>query len=298
MKRHQDERGDSHTCKQQKTAKEEEAPNSLLSLPKEILQYCISFVGQGHYQFVGSVCKRINKIYAYNNNDSMKETFWSNVAVTKDLAELCLDDHQELGHTQDEIWELVHRIGKLSAKSENEEVFKWAIRNDFYFIELFEGNDLFLDITKKGQLRVLEIASSIRLQWYSRQMLEDAAARFNVELLYFIFNQKPNEFNLSFTTMCISKGYFYALNWWKETELLELFCNAAYNGQCKILEVLKNDGWQQRPPHLERNAVNSAAHGGHINALEWAQDQGWYGDNTESCAIAALNGHLHVLQWL
>jgi hypothetical protein len=98
--------------------------------------------------------------------------------------------------------------------------------------------------------------------------------------------------------MCISKGYFYALNWWKEMELLELFCHAAYNGPCKILEVLKNDGWQQRPPHLERNVVNLAAHGGHINALEWAWDQGWYGDDTELRAIAALNGHLHVLQWL
>jgi hypothetical protein len=123
--------------------------------------------------------------------------------------------------------ERVHRIGKLLAKSGNEEIFKWAIRNDFYFMELFEDNDLFLDFAKKGHLRVLEIASSNRLQWNSRKMLEDAAARFDVELLYFSFNQKPNEFNLSFTRMCISKGNFYALNWWKEMELLELFCDAA-----------------------------------------------------------------------
>jgi hypothetical protein len=88
---------------------------------------------------------------------------------------------------------------------------------------------------------VLEIAHSNRLQWYSREMLEDTAARFDVELLYFIFKKKPNEVNLSFTRMCIFKGYFYVLNWWKEMELLELFCDAAYNGQCKILEVLKND---------------------------------------------------------
>jgi hypothetical protein len=31
---------------------------------------------------------------------------------------------------------LVQRIGKWSAKSGNEEVFKWAIRNVFYFMEL------------------------------------------------------------------------------------------------------------------------------------------------------------------
>ncbi len=37
-------------------------------------------------------------------------------------------------------------------------MLKWAIQNDFYFMELFEDNDLFLDVAKKGHLRVLEIA--------------------------------------------------------------------------------------------------------------------------------------------
>jgi hypothetical protein len=51
MKRHQDAMSDSPTPKQQKTVKQEEVPNSLLSLPKVVLQYCISFLGKGHYQF-------------------------------------------------------------------------------------------------------------------------------------------------------------------------------------------------------------------------------------------------------
>jgi hypothetical protein len=63
MKRRQDKMSDSPTCKQQKNAKEE-APNSLLSLPMETLQYCIAFLGKGHYRFVGSICKQLNKIYA------------------------------------------------------------------------------------------------------------------------------------------------------------------------------------------------------------------------------------------
>jgi hypothetical protein len=54
------------------------------------------FVGQGHYGFVGSVCKQINKIYA-NEDEDMKVTFSSNVAVSRNLAELCLKDHQKLG---------------------------------------------------------------------------------------------------------------------------------------------------------------------------------------------------------
>jgi hypothetical protein len=92
MKMRQDKMSDSCTCKQQKTAKEE-APNSLLSLPKETLQYCIGFLGKGYYRFAGSICKQINKIYA-NEDKDMKLTLRSNVAVSRDLAELCLKDHQ------------------------------------------------------------------------------------------------------------------------------------------------------------------------------------------------------------
>ena len=216
--------------------KDEEAPNSLLSLPNEILQYCILFVGKGHYHYVGSVCKQINKIYA-NEDEDMKETFWSNVAVSKDLAELCLQDHQKLGQTQDEIWEMVNDIRKLAAKLGNEEVFKWAIQNDFYFMALFEDDDLFLDVARKGHLRVLEIAHSNRLEWYSREMLEDAVARFNVQLLYFIFNKKPDEFNLSFTRLCVSKGYFYALNWWKKRNFLSSFVMLHIMDNAKLWKV-------------------------------------------------------------
>jgi hypothetical protein len=45
LKRHREKMSDSLTCKQQKTAKNEEVPNSLLSLPKDILDYCILLVG-------------------------------------------------------------------------------------------------------------------------------------------------------------------------------------------------------------------------------------------------------------
>jgi hypothetical protein len=72
MKRPEDEMSGSPTCKRQKTGKDEEVPNSLLSLLKEVLQYFISLVGKGHYQFVGSVCKQINKIYDNEHKDSKK----------------------------------------------------------------------------------------------------------------------------------------------------------------------------------------------------------------------------------
>jgi hypothetical protein len=76
---------------------------------------------------VGSICKQINKIYAYDDNDSMKETFWRNVAVTNNLAKLCLHDHQKLGQRIYQIQSMVAKIGDVAAKSGNVKVFKWAL---------------------------------------------------------------------------------------------------------------------------------------------------------------------------
>jgi hypothetical protein len=78
------------------------------------------------------------------------------------LAELCLEDHQKLGQTRDEIQNMVNVIRELPAKLGNEEVFQWAIRNNFYDLELFQ-DDLFKDITKNGHLNVLELAHSNKL---------------------------------------------------------------------------------------------------------------------------------------
>jgi hypothetical protein len=74
MKRHQDEMSDSPSHKRQQTANDEEVPNppnSLLSLPNEILQSCISFVGKGHYWFVGSIWNESTK------SMQMKMKTWS-----------------------------------------------------------------------------------------------------------------------------------------------------------------------------------------------------------------------------
>jgi hypothetical protein len=137
MKRRQDKMSDSPTCKQQKTAKEEEAPNSLLFLLMETLQYCIAFVGKGNYQFVGSICKQINKIYA-NEDEDMKVTFWSNVAVSRNL---------------------VANIGEVAAKLGNVKVFKWALWNE-YFHDNYWNADTFIDVAENGHKKILELADS------------------------------------------------------------------------------------------------------------------------------------------
>jgi hypothetical protein len=54
-------------------------------------------------------------------------------------------------------------------------------------------------------------------------MLDDAAARTNLDVLSFLLKKKPHNFILRFTTMCVTNGYIEVLEWWKAAELVEQF---------------------------------------------------------------------------
>ena len=101
--------------------------------------------------------------------------------------------------------------------------------------------------------------------------------------------------------MCVREGFIEVMEWWKQTELIELFIEAAYSGQWRMLDSLYENEYQQAPSNLKeflkQRIVNWAASGGQIDALEWARDRGMHG-GAESCMLAACKGHLHVLQWL
>ena len=161
----------------------------------------------------------------------MKVMFWSNVAVSRNLAELCLKDHQKLGQRIYAIRSMVAKIGEVAAKSGNVKVFKWALWNE-YFHEEYWDEDIFIDVTENGHIKILELADKKEvLDWYSRDILVDAVARNDWELLDFLLKKIPNEFNLSFTKMCVREGFIEVVDWWKEVELVELFSEAAYSGQ-------------------------------------------------------------------
>jgi hypothetical protein len=196
---------------------------------------------------------------------------------------------------------MVAKIGEVAAKLGNVKVFKWALWNEYFHVDYWT-EDIFIDITENGHIKILELADSKEvLDWYSRDILVDAAARNDWELLDFLLKKISNEFNLSFTKMCVREGFFKVMDWWKEVELVELFSEAAYSGQWRMLDNLYNNEYQQASSDLKQflreMIVNWAASAGQIDALEWAQDQGIHGD-TEMCMWAATYGHLHVLQWL
>jgi hypothetical protein len=52
--------------------------------------------------------------------------------------------------------------------------------------------------------------------------LVDAVARNDWELLDFLLQKKPNQFDLSFTKMCVRQGFIKVMDWWREAELIEL----------------------------------------------------------------------------
>jgi hypothetical protein len=137
----------------------------------------------------------------------MKVTFWSNVAVSRNLAELCFKDHEKLGRRIYEMQSMVANISEVAAKSGNVNVFKWALWNE-YFDDNYWYEEIFQDIAENGHIKILELADSKKLlDWYSRAILVDAAARNNWELLDFLLNKKPSQFDLRFTRMCVREGF-------------------------------------------------------------------------------------------
>jgi hypothetical protein len=80
---------------------------------------------------------------------------------------------------------MVANIGEVAAKSGNVKVFKWALWNE-YFHDNYWNVDMFIDITENGHIKILELADSKELlDWYSRAILVDAAARTDLDVLLF-----------------------------------------------------------------------------------------------------------------
>jgi hypothetical protein len=77
-------------------------------------------------------------------------------------------------------------------------------RNNFYT----DGNwndCLYEVVAENGHIKILELADRNKWDWYNRDILVGAAARNDWELLEFILKKKPNQFDLSFTTICANE---------------------------------------------------------------------------------------------
>jgi hypothetical protein len=138
------------------------------------------------------------------------------------------------------------------AKSGNVKVFKWALWNE-YFDENYWSHYIFIDIAENRHIKILKIADRKEvLDWYSREILVGAAARNHWELLDFLLEKEPNQFNLSFIKMCVREGFIKVMDWWKSVELIELIKEAACSGQWRMLDNLYNNEYQQACSDLKQ----------------------------------------------
>jgi hypothetical protein len=162
---------------------------------------------------------------------------------------------------------MVDKIGEWAARAENIKVLKWALRNDFSIDEYWQPDE-FVEAAENRHIKILELADRKELYWYHREILVGAVARTYMDVLLFILKKKPNQFDLSFTTICASEGYIEVMEWWKATELIELFIAAAYSGQWRMLEKLYENEYQQKSSDFKEflieRIINWAASGGQI----------------------------------
>jgi predicted AAA+ superfamily ATPase len=140
-------------------------------------------------------------------------------------------DHKNLGQRRHEIQKMVNVIGLVAATSGYVQVFKWVLWNNFYIEELWRQYDVFHLVTNNGHIEILEWVDMKDMHWYRQEMLEDAVARTDLDVLLFLLKKKPRQFNLMFTTMCLTNGYTEVLEWWKEMEIVELFGVAVQSPQ-------------------------------------------------------------------
>jgi hypothetical protein len=104
--------------------------------------------------------------------------------------------------------------------------------------------EIFQDVTENGHIKILELADTRKmLDWYSRAILVHAVARNDWELLDFLLDKKPSQFDLRFTRMCIREGFIKVMDWCKSVELIQLLLKKLHieaNGGCWIFCTTMN----------------------------------------------------------
>ena len=111
---------------------------------------------------------------------------------------------------------MLNAIDQVAATLGHIQVFKWALWNDFYMEGLWRQYEVFMEAAENGHVNILEWADIKDMHWYHPKMLDDAAARNNQDVLFFLLKKKPREFNLRLMTICVTNGYTEILEWWKE----------------------------------------------------------------------------------
>ena len=99
---------------------------------------------------------------------------------------------------------MADNIGECAARSGNEKVFKWALRNGFYIDETGDQSDVFCREWTHKNTAISRQEGAFLVQ---QRNLVGAVARTDLDVLFFILTKKPTKFNLSLTRMCPTEGF-------------------------------------------------------------------------------------------
>lgn len=173
---------------------------------------------------------------------------------------------------------LLHAIIAHVARSGDTCLYNWAMKQNVFF----ERSHVYC-LAKSGQLSILKTLNKQVVRQYGDDVCYGAARGGFVNILNWA--QSPESGNVLF--FFLSDLYIGRI--------------AAANGHVEVLKLLRRNGveWDFV------SVIHNAAHGGHVNTLEWAFAEHTIENDSElffySHSIfdgAVTAGHIHILQWM
>ncbi|GFH50864.1 hypothetical protein CTEN210_07340 [Chaetoceros tenuissimus] len=247
-----------------------EESGTLYSLPDEVLQNCLSYVGKGHYGLVALASKKLNKAYKIKFGN---ETAFLEMATSVKLATYCLNELCRMTQDKDEML-------RAAAVNGNLDILRYAVRSGLDLFPLVEMKKETLygwdswdyshwDEHEYGDLDESELAEL-------KETAEDV----------FFTDEDEQQRTWSQKTVKLSKlterGHLHVLKYLHE-ELnyrvgLQRYCKPAIQyGQLEILEWLYSKGYMD-PKDKMHNLVEFCTHAvlnGNVKALDWLLSKGF-----------------------
>jgi len=139
---------------------------------------------------------------------------------------------------------------------------------------------------------------------YLLEFLETAARQGSILLLNWGFPMiKRTPITEVGQAICVGAakgGHIQVLKWWKATGKrswcawdMELYNQAAFHGHLQFIKFMKSGGC----PTVNTNIPHNAAYGGHVEIIQWAEQNGLH-CTPETFRSAAAGGHIEILGWL
>ncbi|GFH59795.1 hypothetical protein CTEN210_16271 [Chaetoceros tenuissimus] len=262
--------------KEAKKRKAQSIPNgreesmSLFSLPDEVLQNCLSYVGRGYYGLVALASKKLYKAYKIKFGN---ETAFLEMATTVKIANYCINELCRMRKEKDEML-------RAAAVNGNLDILRYAVRS---------GLDLFPLVEMKK-----ETLYENEYDWGYSHYDEDKHGHLEVLVLeaiaidVYFTDEDEKQTNWSGKTVKLSKlverGHLHVLQF-LHAEFqtgLQRYCKPAIqHGQLQILEWLNNMGYM-KPKDKFHNLVDfclCAVQTGNVETLKWLMskdfDFGW-----------------------